>query len=423
MKELEKKVLDYVDEHKDELFGLLSKLIQFDSQNFITHGRELECQKYIKKLYEDLGLETEMYSVDDIPGIKEHPGYLPGRGMENRPNVTGVLYGEDRDSMIMLAAHTDTMPVGDINSWTVDPFGGVIKDGRIYGLGSGDNKFGIASSYFALKTLQDCGIKLKKSVALTAYADEEYGGGDGALGACLKYPCETYVNLDGGNYELWIAALGGGGFEINVKTRFTTDTVEPVIDALVMIKEKLKPFAARRREELHKNPLFTGSDMERSAFRLMEFGGGSFGSNLDKGRLRFVIYTDKTKEEIMTELDEILEDIRHELDKRNMETDGFKHTTRFFIYQETNDKYGAATEMKKAAEEVCGHKIKACGACLSDLSVFLPYGSESSFNFGIIRDFSLYGGAHQPDEYIECDQFVNITKSVLLFLLRHCGVA
>jgi acetylornithine deacetylase/succinyl-diaminopimelate desuccinylase-like protein len=423
MKELEKKVLDYVDEHKDELFGLLSKLIQFDTQNFITHGRELKCQKYIEKLYRDFGLETEIYSPDDIPGIKEHPGYLPGRGMENRPNVTGILYGENRESMIMLAAHTDTMPVGDINSWTVDPFGGVIKDGRIYGLGAGDNKFGIAGSFFALQALRDCGIKLKKSVALTAYTDEEYGGGDGALGACLKYPCKTYVNMDGGNYELWIAALGGGGFEINVNTRFTTDTVEPVIDALVMIKEKLKPFAARRREELHNNQLFTGSDMERSAFRLMDFSGGSFGSNLNTGKLTFVIYTDKTKEIILDELDAILVDIREELEKHNMETEGFKHTTRFFIYQETKDKYGAVAEMEKAAEEVSGKTIKACGACLSDLSVFLPYGSDSSFNFGIIRDFSLYGGAHQPDEFVDCQQFIEHTKALLLFLIRHCGVA
>ena len=422
IKELEKKVLSLADDRKEELYAMLSKLLQFDSQNFITSGREMECAKYIKQQYEAIGLETELYSPDSIPDIKEHSGYLSGRGLENRPNVSGILYGQDRDSKVMVAAHIDTMPVGDPARWTVDPFGGEIKDGRIYGLGAGDNKFGIAGSLFALKILKACNIQLKKSVVLTAYSDEEYGGGDGALAACLKYPCETYVNLDGGNYDMWVAALGGGGFEIRVKTDYTTDTAEPITDALYMIKDELRPFAARRVKEMHNNPLYTGSDMERSAFRLMQFTSGSFGSDLDTGTLSFVIYTDKTKEEIAAELNEIIKKIDPKLKECRMSTKGFMHTTRFFTYMETLDQLGAVEIMKTAAEEVCGHPIKKCGSCLSDLSVFLQYGSVSSFNFGIIRDFSLYGGAHQPDEYVDCKQFLEHTKSMLLFLIRYCGV-
>ncbi|MBP3927854.1 MAG: nucleotide exchange factor GrpE, partial [Clostridium sp.] len=67
-----------------------------------------------------------------------------------------------------------------------------------------------------LKMLDDMGVKLKKSVALTSYCDEEFGGGNGALAACLAYPCETYVNLDGGNYEMWATALGGGCYQLKL---------------------------------------------------------------------------------------------------------------------------------------------------------------------------------------------------------------
>lgn len=421
MKKYEEKALAYIEENKEKLFGLLSKLIQFDTQNFITYGREKECAEYIEKIYRDLGLETELYSPDSIPGIKEHPGYLPGRGLENRPNVSGVWYGEDKKSSVMLAAHIDTMPTGDLERWDMDPFGGVIKDGKIYGLGSGDNKFGIAGSYYAIKALKECGIKLKKSVVLTSYADEEHGGGDGALAACLKYPCETYVNLDGGNYEIWIAALGGGGFKINVKKTESTDSAMDVFDAISILMNELKIFAERRRAELHINPLYTGSDMERSAFRLGKFA--SVGSNHDEAMLSFVIYTDKTKEEIYKELDDILNRVRPQFAKMGIVTEGFTPTTRFFGYYETEKDCSAVKIMKAAAEEAAGRKVKECGSCLTDLSVIIPYGSSRSFNFGILRDFALPGGAHQPNEYVECEEFLNHTKALILFLIRYCGVA
>lgn len=420
MKSYEEKALTHIENNKDELFGLLSKLIQFDSQNFITHGREKECAEFIEKIYNELGLETELYSPDSIPSIKEHPAYLPGRGLENRPNVSGVCYGENEDSCVMIAAHIDTMPVGDIEKWNVDPFGGEIKDGRIYGLGSGDNKFGIAGGYYALKTLKECGIKLKKTVVLTSYSDEEYGGGGGALAACLKYPCDTYVNLDGGNYEMWIAAIGGGGFKIHVKKTGNTDSALQVFDAISALMDELKIFTERRRIELHTNPLYTGSDMERSVFRLGKFS--SVGSSHDEAMLSFVIYTDKTKEQIYKELEDILKKVRPIFAENGIVTEGFVPTTRFFGYYETPKDDLALTIMKAAAEETSGKKVKECGSCLTDLSIFIPYGSPSSFNFGILRDFALPGGAHQPNEYVECKQFLEHTKALILFLIRYCGV-
>ncbi len=41
--------------------------------------------------------------------------------------------------------HTDVVPIGDINDWTVDPFGAEIKDGFLYGRGSTDMKSGVAA--------------------------------------------------------------------------------------------------------------------------------------------------------------------------------------------------------------------------------------------------------------------------------------
>ena len=66
------------------------------------------------------------------------------------------------------------------------------------------------------------------------------------------------------------------------------------------------------------------------------------------------------------------------------------------------------------------NRFRKAGACLSDYFLYLQHGSKSSFGYGILKDFMVYGGSHQPDEYIECRDFVNCTKAISLFLLRWC---
>jgi acetylornithine deacetylase/succinyl-diaminopimelate desuccinylase-like protein len=58
----------------------------------------------------------------------------------------------------------------------MDPFGAVIKDGRIYGRGSGDMKGALASAIIAVKGIVDLGVQLKGDLSIHAVADEEYFG-------------------------------------------------------------------------------------------------------------------------------------------------------------------------------------------------------------------------------------------------------
>ena len=48
-------------------------------------------------------------------------------------------------------------------------------------------------SAYALKAIIKCGLKLKQGVILSAYCDEEYGGGNGSITSCVKYPCDVYI--------------------------------------------------------------------------------------------------------------------------------------------------------------------------------------------------------------------------------------
>ena len=323
----------------------------------------------------------------------------------------------------MLAAHTDVMPAGDPEQWSVDPFGGVIKDGRIYGRGANDNKFGIASSIIAFKAIRECGIELENDVVLESYCDEEYGGGDGALGASLKHKCDAIINMDGGNYEIWSCSVGGQVMEIGVEALQPQDSSTLAVDALLVVREELGQFIDHRHAELKADRYFAGTDMERSAFRFYEFlaGYGGIGCNLELGKLNFVFYTDKTQEQIRAELDETTARINARLEPMGVRTDGFKPLSRFFYCLSVPDEDVTLQTLKKSAEEAAGHPVKISGACLSDLSMFLKFGSPVSMNFGILRDFRLYGGAHQFDEFVEQKELHEHCKAIALFLLRWCG--
>ena len=69
--EIERRALAYIDAHSRELFGHLTKLIGFETENHSSTGNEQACAAYIRGVYESLGLETELYYPDDY--LEGHP--------------------------------------------------------------------------------------------------------------------------------------------------------------------------------------------------------------------------------------------------------------------------------------------------------------------------------------------------------------
>ena len=70
------------------------------------------------------------------------------------------------------AGHTDVVPVGDVAAWTVDPFGGEIRDGVLYGRGAADMKSAIAAFVGACARVLEGG-RPKGSISLLITGDEE----------------------------------------------------------------------------------------------------------------------------------------------------------------------------------------------------------------------------------------------------------
>lgn len=413
-----KQILNLIDERKEELFELFSSLIKINSENFKTYGNEEEIAKYIYQLCKNLNLETDMYSPLEIDNFENHPDYVAGRNLENRYNVTARWHGKDNADELMFMAHSDTVEVGNIESWQKDPFSGEISGGKIWGRGACDDKYALATMLFVIKLLKEQGFIPKKNVLFTAYVDEERGGSHGALASVLKYPCKKIVNLDGCEGQICNCSAGGQGIYYNYHTKNTVDSAKLATSVLPIIMEELEKFGERRRRELAENRFYKGTIIPETSLRYMDIHVGKDGKDLGTGCLSFTFYTDKTKEEIEKELEEIDAILKKRLESFNVVSDGFSPRTRFFHYVYCEPDTEDIKEMIDASVVATGKKPIVCGMCLSDMSVISKYGNSNAYSFGIGRDFSLPGGAHQANEFIECDKLIEFTKTIAVCIIK-----
>ncbi|MCZ7569274.1 MAG: M20/M25/M40 family metallo-hydrolase [Ardenticatenaceae bacterium] len=145
---------------EDELVALCQQLVRIPSVNGVHF--EQGVVDAVAAALRVLGLAPEM------------PTFEPGR-----PNVVATL-GTGRAGLLFLA-HSDTVAVGESSHWTVDPFGGEVRAGRLYSRGACDNKAGLAVAVVLLGILHEFEAELNGRVLLACIPDEE-SGATGRLG-------------------------------------------------------------------------------------------------------------------------------------------------------------------------------------------------------------------------------------------------
>ena len=96
-----------------------------------------------------------------------------GEGIEKVENLY-AKFGT-MEPNIAFAGHVDVVPTGDINNWSVNPFGGEVKDGKVWGRGAADMKSGIAAFIAAVSDFLKDNKNLKEfgSISFIITSDEE----------------------------------------------------------------------------------------------------------------------------------------------------------------------------------------------------------------------------------------------------------
>jgi succinyl-diaminopimelate desuccinylase len=158
------RVLEAVDAAAPEIVGFTSELIRVPTVN--PPGEHYaDCAQIIARRLEAAGFDVDCLAAE---GSAEHTRVRP------RINVVGLLRGRRERPAVHLNGHYDVVPAGD--GWTLDPFAGEVREGRIYGRGACDMKAGIAASLFAVEAIRRAGVALEGSVEISATPDEESGG-------------------------------------------------------------------------------------------------------------------------------------------------------------------------------------------------------------------------------------------------------
>lgn len=417
---MREKLLKAIEERQSELYEILKELININSESFGATGNEAEVAEYVKKYLESMGVPADLYSPDEVPGVKESPDYLPGHNLENRPDVTGVLKGKIGKRSLMLMSHSDTVPIGDESLWSFPPLSGELRDGKVWGRGACDDKYGIAVALFLMKLMKEMGIELDYDLHFTAYCDEEYGGGNGSLAACMKYKCDDYVNMDCKNFELWVAGVGGGDVLFEIASDKPKGCCGDALEGVYILKKELELFKENRKNELLKEALYKDTYVPGISMILLEAKAGNDGNDLDKGHVLIEYFTNKTEEEIEKEFDEVCKRANEKLKAIGFKITKREMTTRFFHFVKSDYKNSSAVKkLMDAAQSVSGRQLVPSGAVLSDLSLIVKHGSPDAVAFGVGRAFDVYGGAHQRDEHISCDYLLEFTKIIATFLMNY----
>ncbi len=144
-----------------EATDLLSEYIQINTTN--PPGNEIATARMLK----------EKFLADGIAATTWEP--QPGRGVV-AARLRGI--GKHTKSIILLS-HMDVVPANP-KEWEVPPFSGQVKDGKIWGRGSIDDKGPGVVELMAMLAIKRAGILLDRDVLFVATGDEEEGGKNGA---------------------------------------------------------------------------------------------------------------------------------------------------------------------------------------------------------------------------------------------------
>jgi succinyl-diaminopimelate desuccinylase len=126
-------------------------------------------EKSVNPPGDETGVARLLSDELELIGMKVHQYEAASK----RVNVEAILPGLSERPRFLFNGHTDVVPEGDISKWTVDPFGGLVKGGRIYGRGAADMKGALAAIAIGLRGLIEASVMLKGTVIFHAVADEE----------------------------------------------------------------------------------------------------------------------------------------------------------------------------------------------------------------------------------------------------------
>jgi acetylornithine deacetylase len=418
---------------QEDLIAMLQQLIRIPSPT----GEEGAVQAYIAQRLKNLGLAVELFEADP-EAVHRHPEYTRSEieekyGFRNRPNVAATLKGAGGGRSLLAFTHVDTVPEGDRSHWRVDPFGGHIEGGRLYGRGAADNKSGYALVMAALQVLRAMNVTLCGDVTAVSVVDEEVGGAGGAVAlvqkgyradACL-YPHSLSTGL-----APQIACAGGLIFTVTVRGRSAHNLdgqmgvnaigkMMKVYDALVALDEersarvRYAPFEA----------YFRVSGMPERASNLVAavIAGGEWAYRVcadAKLTCSIGFPPTETPNSVRAEIESCIQAVAEgdpwlQANPPRLEWQWQTSAA------ETDSAHPIVQLVKRNVEDVLGREVEILGIpTFSDIRFPILYMDMPTVCYG-----PMAGNLHGADEWLDVNDWLRAVEITVITLMDWCGVA
>ncbi|RWK62492.1 acetylornithine deacetylase/succinyl-diaminopimelate desuccinylase family protein [Mesorhizobium sp.] len=160
---MNERLLKAVDDRVDDLVALTADLIRFPTIN--PPGDYRPCAEYVGARLKKRGFEVEFIRAEGTPGDTDR---YP------RVNVVARFDGRSPGACVHFNSHIDVVEAGD--GWSLDPFAGIVRNGKVYGRGACDMKGGLASSIIAAEAFMEVFPDFPGAIEISGTVDEESGG-------------------------------------------------------------------------------------------------------------------------------------------------------------------------------------------------------------------------------------------------------
>lgn len=419
------KLLTEIDSRAEEIVALTQALVRAPSVNPPGEFYRETCDIIGERLRKR-GFAIEYVRAEGAPGDSAaHP----------RWNVIARREGARAGPCVHFNGHIDVVEAGQ--GWTVDPFAGVVKEGRVYGRGTCDMKGGIAASIIAVEALIDSGAELPGALEISGTADEESGGYGGvawlAERGYFSAPRVDHViipeplNVDRvciGHRGVWWAEIETKGRIAHGSMPFLGDSAIRHMGAVLERFERdLYPALAARTTQMPVAP--DGARQSTMNINSVHGGqqepeGGGLPSPVVADSARMVIDRRFLIEET---LDAVKGEVRTLLDGLARDRTGFAYKLR--------DLFEVAPVMIDKNEPVARETAAAIEVVLKKRPQFIcspgTYDQKHIDRIGKLKSCIAYGPgildlAHQPDEYVAIDDLRNSAKVMALAAANLLGV-
>ncbi len=405
-----KRVVEELEDNRNGIIKLLQELVKVPTYN--PPGKNFEViANMIAREMEASNCKVELFeapeSYVEMCGKKELGLDYP------RVNVVGSGGKKEGKPTIVFNAHSDVVPVS--SGWTVDPVGGEIKDGKVYGRGAADNKSGIVSMVSAFKALHEAGVDLDGHTFLTSTVDEELGGFSG-----LKYLLDK--GLVWGDFG--VSADSGFGrvtFALNGRLRWRVTTygksvhssmAQMGINAIEHMAQVVLKLQAYSKELQNRSTMIpTSPDTGRKYLYPIASVGtihGGIKDNIVPDRCYIDLDRRVTPEE---KIDDARNELRGVIEGALREVPEAKFEVSELSFREpcvTPPEHSFVKRVKTVAEEVLGTEVPVYGgAGSSDMQYLINEGKMPACGIGPIRTECR---VHGVDEFVYIDDVIGAAK-------------